>query len=59
MYTLCYSKPLFTGLTWWDFSDHKGRFWPFGGLLKEDQSPKQSYNRLLELQKRWGVGPKG
>jgi GH35 family endo-1,4-beta-xylanase len=56
MYTLCYSKPLFQGVTWWDFSDHRGRFWPFGGILKEDQSPKQSYNRLIELQKRWGVG---
>jgi GH35 family endo-1,4-beta-xylanase len=55
VYTLCYSKPLFQGVTWWDFSDHKGRFWPFGGLLKEDHSPKPSYDRLIELQKRWGV----
>jgi GH35 family endo-1,4-beta-xylanase len=55
VYTLCYSKPAFQGITWWDFSDHRGRFWPFGGILREDQSPKQSYNRLIELQKRWGV----
>lgn len=55
IYTLCYSKPTFDGVTWWDFSDHKGRFWPFGGMLREDQTPKESYNRLIDLQKRWGV----
>jgi GH35 family endo-1,4-beta-xylanase len=55
IYTLCYSKAQFEGVTWWDFSDHHGRFWPFGGLLNEDQTPKPSYNRLIELQKRWGV----
>lgn len=58
IYTLCYSKPLFQAITWWDFSDHPGHFWPFGGMLREDLSPKESYNRLIELQKRWGVSVK-
>jgi GH35 family endo-1,4-beta-xylanase len=56
VYTLCYSKPLFQAVTWWDFSDHKGHFWPFGGMLRKDLQPKESFHRLLALQKRWGVG---
>ncbi len=59
MYTLCYSKPEFQAVTWWDFSDHKGHFWPHGGLLNKDLTPKESYTRLLDLQKRWGVNIQG
>ena len=55
MYTLCYSKPHVEAVTWWDFADHKGHFWPFGGMLRKDLTPKESYRRLVELQKRWGV----
>ncbi len=55
IYTLCYSKPEFEAVGWWDFADTGGHFWPHGGLLHKDLTPKQSYTRLLELQKKWGV----
>ncbi len=55
MYTLCYSKPAFHGVGWWDFCDKRGRFWPFGGLLDENLQPKEAYFRLQKLQKQWGV----
>ena len=55
MYTLWYSKPHVRAVTWWDFADRPGHFWPFGGMLRKDMTPKESYGRLVELQKRWGV----
>ena len=58
MYTLAYSKEQFEAITWWDFADVKGKFWPFGGLLRGDMTPKEGYVRLQELRKRWGVGNK-
>ncbi|HZZ42409.1 MAG TPA: endo-1,4-beta-xylanase [Tepidisphaeraceae bacterium] len=56
IYTLCYSKPHFEAVGWWDMADAGGHFWPFGGVLRKDLSPKESYMRLLALQKKWGVG---
>ena len=53
--TLCYSRPEFEAVTWWDFVDAGGHFWPYGGLLHKDLSPKESYLRLLDLRKRWGL----
>lgn len=55
IYTLCYSKPEFSAVEWWDFADVNGQFWPFGGLLHRDLSPKDAYLRLLKLQQDWGV----
>ncbi|MDB6123617.1 MAG: 1,4-beta-xylanase [Pedosphaera sp.] len=55
IYTLCYSKPEFEAAEWWDFVDVGGHFWPHGGLLHKDLSPKEGYRRLLKLQKDWGV----
>ncbi len=55
IYTLCYSKPEFEAIGWWDFADYGGHFWPHGGLLRKNFSPKESYLRLLKLQKEWGV----
>ena len=55
IYTLCYSKPEFMGIGWWDFADYGGHFWPSGGLLHKDYTPKESFQRLLTLQKQWGV----
>ncbi|HWQ92084.1 MAG TPA: endo-1,4-beta-xylanase [Clostridia bacterium] len=55
IYTLCYSKPQFEAVGWWDLADVGGHFWPHGGLLNKDLSPKESYHRLLDLQRRWGV----
>jgi endo-1,4-beta-xylanase len=58
IYTLCYSKPEFEAVGWWDLADYGGHFWPHGGLLRSDLTPKASYLRLLELQKQWGVAKK-
>lgn len=55
MYTLCYSKPNYEVVGWWDFVDVKGHFWPFGGLLQQDMQPKESYHRLLKLKRDWGL----
>jgi endo-1,4-beta-xylanase len=55
IYTLCYSKSEFEAIGWWDFSDTPGHFWPFGGLLRKDMTPKPAYERLRKLQKDWGV----
>jgi GH35 family endo-1,4-beta-xylanase len=54
MYTLCYSKPQIEAIGWWDLADVPGHFWPFGGLLHEDMTPKESYLRLRKLQQSWG-----
>jgi endo-1,4-beta-xylanase len=55
IYTLCYSKPEFEAVGYWDLADIGGHFWPHGGLLKKDFSPKESYGRLLRLTKKWRV----
>jgi GH35 family endo-1,4-beta-xylanase len=55
IYTLVYSKPEFEAIGWWDFADTPGHFWPFGGLLRKDMTPKPAYERLRKLQKDWGV----
>jgi endo-1,4-beta-xylanase len=55
IYTLCYSKPEFEAVGYWDFADAGGHFWPNGGLLRKDMTPKESYTRLLNLKKSWGI----
>lgn len=55
IYTLVYSKPAYQAVGWWDFADVPNHFWPFGGMLDKDLQPKQSFQRLLQLQQRWGV----
>lgn len=56
IYTLVYSKPEFEAIGWWDLTDIPGHFWPHGGLLHADLTPKLAYHRLGQLQKAWGVG---
>ena len=58
IYTLVYSKPEFEVIGWWDLTDLPGHFWPHGGLLHADLTPKLAYDRLGELQRAWGVGPR-
>jgi GH35 family endo-1,4-beta-xylanase len=55
IYTIVYSKPEFEEIGWWDLADTPGHFWPFGGMLNADSSPKESFHRLLKLQEQWGV----
>jgi len=52
VYTIYYSKPYIKAINWYDFSD----FRPFianGGLVREDSSPKQSFQRLKETLASW------
>jgi endo-1,4-beta-xylanase len=53
-YTIAYSKPAVQAISWWEFSDHEGSGWPFGGLLQKNFTPKKSYARLQNLRKAWG-----
>ena len=55
IYTLCHSKPEFEAVGYWDLADVGGHFWPHGGLLRKDFSPKESYGRLFKLKKSWGL----
>jgi len=52
-YTICYSKPSVQAMTWWDFSDHGGHFWPWGGFVDQNLQPKESYRRLKALFTEW------
>ena len=55
IFTLCYSHPQIEVAQWWDLADVGGHFWPHGGLLNKDFTPKESFGRLLKIQKDWGV----
>jgi GH35 family endo-1,4-beta-xylanase len=52
-YTLCYAHPAVEAVTWWDFSDAGGHFWPHGGFVGADGQPKESYHRLQRLIRDW------
>jgi endo-1,4-beta-xylanase len=51
VYTLAYSKPWVQAITSWDFTDPG--FMPHGGLLTSDGKPKESYERLKGLLRKW------
>lgn len=53
MWTIAYSKDFLTAITYWDFSDYGGHFWPHGGFLDADLKPKESYGRLKSLIDSW------
>jgi endo-1,4-beta-xylanase len=55
VYTICYSHPQIETAGWWDLADVGGHFWPHGGLLNKDFTPKESFHRLVKIQKDWGV----
>ncbi len=55
IYTIAYSHREIEAAQWWDLAELGGHFWPHGGLLKKDFSPKESFHRLLKIQKDWGV----
>jgi hypothetical protein len=48
-YRIAISKPFISAVSWRDFSDHQPHFLPHGGLLRKDQHPKISYQRLVGL----------
>lgn len=56
VYTIYYSRPTIKAINWYDFSD----FRPFivnGGLIREDATPKRSFERLKSLLASWGRLP--
>ena len=56
VYTIYYSRPSIKAINWYDFSD----FRPFivnGGLIREDATPKRSFERLKSLLASWGRLP--
>jgi len=53
IYTICYSKPYVQAICWWDLADAVS-FWPYGGLLRGDLSPKPAFFRLKSLEEKWG-----
>jgi len=55
-YTLCRGHPSVEAVTWWDFADYiPGHFFPHGGFLRPDMSPKPAYEVLLRLREEWGA----
>jgi len=57
-YTICYSRPQVQAITWWDFADYSGHFFPNGGFLRSDFTPKASFDRLKALIASWKELPK-
>ncbi|MGQ9456468.1 MAG: endo-1,4-beta-xylanase [Armatimonadota bacterium] len=55
LWTIAYSKPFITAITYWDFCDKGGHFWPHGGFLDKDLEPKEVYYRIKNLLESWGV----
>jgi GH35 family endo-1,4-beta-xylanase len=56
VYTIYYSRPLIKTINWYDFAD----FRPFivnGGVVREDGSPKMSFERLKSLLASWNRLP--
>jgi endo-1,4-beta-xylanase len=51
-YSLCYSKSYIKAISWWDLTDN-GNFWPHGGLVNRDLTPKLAYKRLKNLLQTW------
>lgn len=51
-YTLAFADPQVRSVTWWDISD-TGAAVEFGGLLREDGTPKPAFERLRALLAQW------
>ena len=47
-YKFCFSLPYVESIGWWDLCDY-GSWQAYGGLLREDLSPKPAYNALKKL----------
>jgi len=56
LWTVAYSKPFISAITYWDFCDKGGHFWGHGGFLDKDLKPKEVYFRLKKLLETWRTG---
>ncbi|MBN1506759.1 MAG: endo-1,4-beta-xylanase [Sedimentisphaerales bacterium] len=53
-YTVLFSHPAVTGITWWDFTDQGAWQRAPAGLVRDDMTPKPAYERLHDLIKgKW------
>lgn len=59
MFITCLSKYYVTEWNWWDLADYEDCYYPWGGLLNKDYTPKKAYFRLRDLIKRYGRRLKG
>jgi GH35 family endo-1,4-beta-xylanase len=50
-YTICYARPQIEAISWWDLAEPA--WYPHGGLVNEDMSPKPAYTRLQALFDSW------
>lgn len=51
LYTIAYAKSSVEAITYWDLTDD---FWPYGGIVRSDGTPKEAYQRLNQLLASWG-----
>ncbi len=56
-YTMLFSHPAVTAITWWDFSDDRAWQQAPAGLIRKDMTPKPAYEALKRLikEKWWSV----
>jgi hypothetical protein len=57
-YTIAFSKERVEAITWWDINDRES-FIVTGGLLDEDNKPKQAYYALKDLIASWTTSGTG
>ena len=51
VYTMLFSHPAVTAITWWDFADRNAWQGAPAGLINKDLQPKPAYNALKDLVK--------
>ena len=60
VYTMLFSHPSVTAITWWDFTDRHAWQRAPAGFLRQDLSPKPAYQKLVSLVKeKWWTNLKG
>lgn len=53
-YTMLFSHPAVEAITWWNLSDDGPGCWSASGLLRQDLTPKPTYEELIKLVKtKW------
>lgn len=55
-YRMCYAHPAVEGVTWWGITDMPpGHEWVSSGLLRQDGTPKPSWEVVAKLAREWGI----
>jgi GH35 family endo-1,4-beta-xylanase len=53
VYTIAHSKPYVHSITWVDLWDD---FWPFGGLMRRDRTPRPVVDTMEQMFRSWRTG---